>query len=238
MSNFPIFNYPLYIYNLIRVAVILVPFLFLTNVLLARSTTDSLDYSSFRKGRNLVGISGSISSSGLSNANSNAGNTRLGNLYRFDIKLGKFIANRNLVGIQFHASRTHLVGFVDSKAEGLGLGPWYRLYIGKDPNIALYLQTTLMYANYFSRSSVVAASYSLNEELELQGIRGSLGLGICYVMTDRIAFEVGCDYNQARYWGSLTDFIGEEKRDITLNRGELVFTFGFTIFFRKMKADD
>jgi hypothetical protein len=95
----------------VRKSITLVIALFLmVSGLLAQSGSDSVELSSFRKGRNLVGLSGSISSSYLNNASVSNDNSQLGNLYRFDIKLGKFVADKNLVGLFFIASRTQMIG--------------------------------------------------------------------------------------------------------------------------------
>ena len=61
---------------------ILLPLFFIT-ILTAQTESDTVDQSAFRKGRNLVGLTGSISSAYLSNANSTSQNNQIGNLYRF-----------------------------------------------------------------------------------------------------------------------------------------------------------
>jgi hypothetical protein len=206
--------------------------------LLAQSGSDSVELSSFRKGRNLVGLSGSISSSYLTNANSANDNSQLGNVYRFDIRLGKFVADKNLVGLLFIASRTQMIGYVNTKAEVLGIGPWYRLYLGKEPNIAFYLQTNLLYSNYYGSSEGVQSFLTIDENLNVQGIWAALGIGLSYVMNDRVSFDVGFEYNQSRYWGVINNNITEESNDIVLDRGGFVFSFGFNVLFERLKKDD
>ncbi len=206
--------------------------------LFAQSGSDSIELSSFRKGRNIVGLSGSISSSYLTNANNTNDNSQLGNLYRFDIKLGKFVADKNVVGLLFIASRTQMIGYVNTKAEVLGIGPWYRLYLGKEPNIAFYLQTNLLYSNYYGASEGVQSFFTIDENLDVQGIWGALGIGLSYVMNDRVSFDVGFEYNQARYWGAINNNITEESDDIVLDRGGFVFSFGFNVLFERLRKDD
>ena len=57
-------------------------------------------------------------------------------------------------------------------------------------------------------------------------------------MVDRISFEVGCDYHQGRFWGTLTDNVLSTENDIVLNRGKFVFSFGFAVLFGKVKEND
>jgi len=206
--------------------------------LFAQSESDSIELSSFRKGRNLVGLSGSISSSYLSNASVSNDNSQLGNLYSFDIRLGKFVADKNLVGMVFIASRTQLIGYINNKAEILGIGPWYRLYLGKDPNIAFYLQTDILYSNYYGESQGVQGFITIDEYLDVAGIRASLGIGLSYVMGDRVSFDVGFEYNQARYWGVISDNSIDHQQDIIIDRGGFIFSFGFNVLFERLKKDD
>jgi hypothetical protein len=206
--------------------------------LLAQTESDSIELSSFRKGRNLVGLSGSISSSYLNKASPSNDNSQLGNLYRFDIRLGKFVADKNLVGLVFIASRTQLIGYVNNKAEILGIGPWYRFYLGKEPNIAFYLQTDLLYSNYYGEAIGVQGFVTIDEYLDVAGIRASLGIGLSYVMGDRVSFDVGFEYNQARYWGVISNNTIDQKDDIVLDRGGFVFSFGFNVLFERLKKDD
>ena len=204
----------------------------------AQAGSDSIELSSFRKGRNLVGLSGSISSSYLTNASSSNDNSQLGNLYRFDIRLGKFVANKNVVGLLFIASRTQMIGYVNTKAEVLGIGPWYRLYLGKEPNIAFFLQTDLLYSNYYGEAEGVQSFIIIDENLDVAGFRAALGIGLSYVMNDRVSFDVGFEYNQARYWGVITNHSIGESIDIVLDRGGFVFSFGFNVLFERLKKDD
>jgi len=210
----------------------------LNSGVIAQSGNDSTVLSSFRKGRNLVGLGGSISSSYLTSANTSNDNSQLGNLYRFDIRLGKFVANKNMMGMVFTASRTQMIGYINNIAEMMGIGPWYRLYLGKEPNIAFFLQTDLLYSNYHGESFGVQSFVSIDEILDVAGIRGSLGVGISYVMGDRVAFDVGFEYNQARYWGVVNDNVLDVQQDIVLDRGGFVFSFGFNVLFKRLKQDD
>ena len=211
--------------------------LFLAKGLFAQLDNDSIVISSFRQGRNLIGVSGTISSANTGNTQNFTSTDQFNNLYRFDVRLGNFVANKNLLGLLFITSNTHLAGYLESNAEVLSVGPWYRLYLGKHPNIALYLQSSIHYSSYFGNTSGVQGIFTINEEMEAKGITGSIGLGVCYVIADRISFEVGFDYNKARFWGTLSDNVMATKNDIIFDRSEYLFSFGITILFGKMKGD-
>jgi hypothetical protein len=220
-----------------RISALIIAILLLASTLSAQTVSDSIERSSFRKGRNLVGMSGSISSSNIASANTSADNSQLGNLYRFDVRLGKFVANKHMLGLLFSASRTQMVGYVNARAEFLGIGPWYRLYLGKDPHIAFYIQTDILYSDYYGESIGTRALFTVDENLELDGVRASLGIGLSYVVGDRVSFDVGFEYNQARYWGVIRDNVFDSKQDVVLDRGGFVFSFGFNVLFKRLKQD-
>lgn len=221
-----------------RFSVLIITLFFAVSGLLAQPGSDSIELSSFRKGRNLVGLNGSISSSNLSRANGSNDNSQLGNLYRFDIRLGKFVANKNVVGLVFTATRTQMIGYINNKAEFLNIGPWYRLYLGKDANIAFYIQTDLLYSNYYGSSTGAQSLLTIDENLDLAGIYGAMGIGLSYVMGDRVSFDVGFEYNQARYWGIIRDNTLGTSEDIVIDRSGFVFSFGFQVLFERLKKDD
>lgn len=219
----------------LRLSIIL---LLLSNGITAQDDADSVSNTAFRKGRNLVGIGGSVSSSSMDRSQITNNPSEVGNNYSFNVILGRFVANKNIVGLAFDASRIHLVGYVESKAEMLNVGPWYRLYLGKHPNLSFYLQSRFQYSSYFGNSSGVHSLFTIDEEVRASGINGSIGLGISYVMVDRISFEVGCDYHQGRFWGTLSDKVLSTDKDIVLDRSKFVFSFGFVVLFGKIKENE
>jgi len=204
----------------------------------SESLPDSLITTPFRKGINLVGISGFVSSSDFGESSVIANTAQIGNSYRFDVRLGKFVANKNLVGLLFFTNRVNLVGAIESSADVTSLGPFYRLYIGKKTDIALILQASALWANYVSNSVGIISSNVLNQSVEAGGINGALGLGVTYVMAKRVTFEVTSEYSMARYWGRLSDHELDSESDITLSQSGLRFSFGFTVLFGKLKENE
>ncbi len=221
-----------------RIFLAIILALLLVPGLSAQTDTAAVAESAFRKGRSLVGLSGSISSSFIGNPDAASTTTQQGNRYRFDIRLGKFVAEKNMLGLVMLARRTHTVGYVDTRTEIMAVGPWYRLYLGKIPNIAFFMETTLLYSSYYGRSQGTVGYTSVDEILDMQGVWGSLGIGVSYVLADRISFDVWCEYNKSRFWGVSTDDILRMERDMILDRAEFVFHFGFYVLFEKLKRDD
>ncbi len=221
-----------------RVYLLIIALILVNSSILAQENADSVKVTTFRKGRNLVGVGGAVSTSIMDRSKLSTNPSDLGNNYNFQVKLGKFVANKNLVGISFEASRTHLISYIETKAEVLGVGPWYRIYLGKDPNLALYLQSTLQYASYHANSSGTQGLITIDDDVKATGINGSLGLGICYAIADIITFEVGCDIHQGRFWGTLSDNVLDTEQDILLKRSKFIFTFGFAVLFGKLQEND
>ena len=95
---------------MLRISTLIVTLFLMVSGLFAQTESDSIELSSFRKGRSLVGLSGSISSSYITNANASNDNPQLGNLYNFNIRLGRFVANKNVLGLAFLAAALEAVG--------------------------------------------------------------------------------------------------------------------------------
>lgn len=201
----------------------------------AQSTVDSTSSTPFRKGRNLVGISGSISSASINNSQGPYNADKFINKYSFDIKLGKFVANKNLLGIVFNVFRDHTADYVEVEKELLSIGPWYRLYIGNMTNMGLYTQTSVLYTNYVEHSDGVQGYIQMEQELRGNGISGTLGIGYAYVIADKVTFEVGFDYMFSRFVGELIDLRNDNSQEVTFNRQNYQFSFGFNLLFGKMK---
>ena len=130
-----------------RIIFIIFLSLILSDTLLGQQSSDSLKLSAFRKNRNYVGLGGSVSSSGLNGLNTYGSSDQIGNEYWFDILLGRFIANKNLLGLTVNTSRSHVLGYTETKAEVLNIGPWYRIYLGKNPEVSFSSLFTKTFAS-------------------------------------------------------------------------------------------
>lgn len=218
-----------------RIFLIVFLSLILSDALLGQQSTDSLKLSSFRKGRNYAGIAGSVSSSSLNGLQNYGGQDQIGNEYSFGIKLGKFVAAKNLLGVSFSANRSHTLGYTEIRAEVLNIGPWYRIYLGKHPEISFYLQTAVLYSSYNGLSSGLRSFVAIDESLRAIGVSVDLGLGVVYVISDVVSFEVGVDFTEGNYWGEISDNLTNDVNDITVDLSEFSFSFGFAVLFGKIK---
>lgn len=217
------------------------PILFITFIfteLSAQSDSVSSSYTSFRKGRNFVGLSGSIGSFSNSDDQGIFIDNNFINKYSFNIRLGKTVADKNLVGLVFNATRDHSTDFVNVEKELLALGPLYRLYLGKTTNIGLYLQTSVVYTYYVQQSEGFQGLMLIDQELSGHGIGGTLGIGFAYVIADIVAFEVGFDYLLTSFNGEFINKITGIRKDLTFQRNGYQFSFGFNLMFGKLKKDE
>lgn len=204
----------------------------------ADSISDSLKFKPLGKGSFLVGIGGSISSNNLAQTNFKTNAAQFGNTYQFEVMLGRFVADRHLLGLQFNTRKVSLLGEIETTADITNLGPMYRLYFGKNPGISLFLITSVKWSAYDDLSKGTISGVNIHHEISAQGIHGSLGLGISYIMASRVAFDVSCKYTLSRYWGALSDFVANEENDIILDFRGFNFSFGFRVLFGKIKQDD
>lgn len=179
-----------------RIAGLILLLLVLTGKLCAQKEieADSTLPTPFKKGIILVGISGNVSSSNF--GKSVVTNTaKLGNSYSIDLRLGKFVADKNMAGLQLYTNRVNMVGILESTAEVTSIGPFYRLYLGKHPDFALMFLGSAMWANYISSSIGLVSAAQINQNIEAGGINGSLGIGVTYIMAKRVTFEVMSEYS-------------------------------------------
>jgi hypothetical protein len=202
------------------------------------SASDSLEFKPLGKGSFLVGLGGSISSNNIAQSTFTTNAAQFGNTYQFDVLLGRFVADKNLLGLQFNTKKVSLLGEIETTADVTNIGPMYRLYFGKDPNIALFLHTSIKWSSYEGLSRGSISFITVDQEIRAQGVLGSLGLGVSYIMARRVAFDVSCKYTLSRYWGTMSDFELNVEDDIILDFRGLNFTFGFNVLFGKIKQDD
>lgn len=202
------------------------------------SISDSLEFIPLGKGTILVGLSGSISSTNIAHTTFTGTAAQFGNTYQFDVMLGKFVASRNLLGLQLNTRKVSLLGEIETTADITNIGPVYRLYMGKNPEISLFLHSSIKWSSYDGLSLGSISGTDIHHEIRAQGIYGSLGLGISYIMAQRVAFDVSCNYTLSRYWGSMNDYEANEKENIVFDFRGLNFAFGFSVLFGKIRKDE
>lgn len=210
----------------------------LTSFVQAQSAPDSLLTTPFEKGKNYVGLSGSISSSKLNSDQPIRLNDDFVNHYVFDIKLGKFIAAKHLLGFIFNANRRQNSDYIDVEKEVFGVGPWYRYYIGNSPNMGLYAETAALFSNYYEYSEGYQGYFYVEQELRGRGLSGVLGFGYAYVIAKKVSFEVGFTYSLASYDITETNLLNGNQSDLKLNKSDYRFSFGFVVLLNKIRENE
>jgi hypothetical protein len=90
------------------------------------SASDSLEFKPLGKGSFLVGMGGSISSNNIAQSTFTTNAAQFGNTYQFDVMLGRFVADKNLLGLQFNTKKVSLLGEIETTADVTNIGPMYR----------------------------------------------------------------------------------------------------------------
>ncbi len=204
--------------------------------LAAQSTADSSYITPFAKGRNYVGLSGSIRSSKIDNSTFNQTDQYI-NKYTFDISLGKFVANKNMVGLIVSATKNQSTDYVNTEQELITLGPLYRLYFGKKSDMGLFAQAILLGAYYVENSEGSQGIFFVDETVKGYGLGGDIGFGYAYVIGNMVSFEIGFNYLLAAFSGDLTDNHLGTTKEVNFVRHDYRFVFGFSLLFDKLKHD-
>jgi hypothetical protein len=231
-------KYSVYInlYGLLKLRYLILFLLVSAIELNAQTVPDSTATTPFRKGRNMVGLSGSIRSSKLSNS-SFLSSDEFVNQYSFDVNLGKFIADKNLLGLVFSTTRDHSIRYVEKEQELILLGPQYRLFFGNKTDMGLYFRAILLGAYYVENSFGSQGNLLINETIEGFGLGGDIGFGYAYIIADKISFEIGFDYLLASFKGEFHDNFLGTKEDVSFIRHDYRFSFGFNLLFDRLRNE-
>lgn len=202
----------------------------------AQTLADTAITTSFRKGRNMIGFAGSIRSTKIGESNYIVSDQFL-NEYSFDFNLGKFVANKHMIGLVFSSSRDESAGYLDIEKEFLLLGPQYRIYLLNSPDMGLFFRSHLFWAYYIENSVGSQGIYLVDESIKGHGFGGAIGFGYSYVIADKIAFEIGFEYLLAYFRGNFYDNLLGTKQAVNFNRKDYRFSFGFNLLFDRLKNE-
>lgn len=153
------------------------------------------------------------------------------------MSLGKFVADKNLIGLVFGTTRNQSAGYLDIEQELTTLGPQYRLYTGNKPDMGLFARTIIFWAYYVENSVGSQGIYLVDETLKGNGAGADIGFGYSFVIADKVAFEIGFDYMLAHFKGEFHDNHLGTKENVTFNRHDYRFSFGFSILFNRLKDE-
>ncbi len=191
----------------------------------------------YRQGRGMIGLAGSISSSKV-DQNSSIGNPEdFINNYTFDVSIGKFIFDRHFIGTFISTNRRNSFDILDTEREILLIGGEYRYYLGKAPNMGLFLQGGGFWASYYESTQSDQTVVPINEEIDGRGIGAVLGLGYSYALADLVVFEVGFNSFLSHFEGDTRDIVARQTNDASFNRFDYRFYFGLNLLFGKPKDE-
>lgn len=201
------------------------------------SQEDSVRFTSFTKGRSLVALGGSISSSTNNRTGAKLGSENILNNYNFDARLAKIVSRNFALGFSFRTEKYSTDQFIKIDTELLLLGPWAAYYFTNGQPGGIFIQGAFYYVNYYESSTFYAISPPITESAVGKGFAGAIGVGYTYVMFDRIGLEVSMVYNQGRIYGEVIDNTFNTTKAETFNRVNILFHFGFTVLFDKLKDE-
>ncbi|MBU2649484.1 MAG: hypothetical protein KKA81_00995 [Bacteroidetes bacterium] len=219
---------------LTRFHVFLVVFLILVQISNAQEDTAKA-YTPFREGRWLLGFSGNVRSSFVTNAFSWRKELNFTNGYQLEIIGGKFIRERFTIGPIFSIARQNLEENTESEYEIFRIGPWFRYYLTREGVAALYPNLMLYYANYYTHSLIQQPVKVFDLEKRGQGPGVGFGLGFNYVIKDIAVLEINLNYYYAYLFGEEVDYINEIRSDKQFSIGDLYLSFGFSVLLKDGK---
>lgn len=207
--------------------------LILTIFTLPVSGQDSALVSPFTKGRTLVLVGGSISSSSVNKGTGFSGFKYITNDYSLGMSALKLIKNRFGVGGQFYTGRSEYTELVKLETELLYFGPWARFYWNNSRMGSIYPQISLYYVNYYSNSEFENQGIYFDESLTGKGFGTSLGIGYSYVVNNHINLEVGMIYNLFYLFGNLHNELAQSDEQVDFLRTQIMFSVAFGVLFDK-----
>ncbi|MGI9546959.1 MAG: outer membrane beta-barrel protein [Flavobacteriaceae bacterium] len=211
--------------------IVLLIIVFFVGANFCEAQSDSLP-TPFRKGRWVSGISGIISST--TNIVSRTSERSSTNKVGLNINGGKFFKDRWLVGGSVLFDSSDFKGGVKVTSEVFFVGPLIAHYFSDSPRGSLFLSFSPGFTRYQDRTSFEELVPEVNSTSRGSGFGFDVGLGYSYVIQDRIAFDIGFDYNQAWYSIEVIDGFLDSTSSENISISNLAFSFGFRILLNKL----
>lgn len=210
-------------------------FAFFIPVCISQEGMGSDQQSPFREGRWILGFSGNVRSSFVTNAFSWRQELNFTNGYQLEIKGGYFAKERFTIGPLFSIERQNLEENTVSEHEIFRMGPWFRYYLNRDGIAGLYPNLMVYYANYYTHSLIDRPVRSFDIEKKGQGPGVGFGLGFNYVIKDIAVLEINLNYYYAYLFGQEIDYMKDSKGYREFSIGDLFLTFGFSVLLKDGK---
>ncbi len=189
----------------------------------------------FREGRWILGFSGNVRSSFVTNAFSWRQELNFTNGYQLEIKGGYFLKESFTVGPLFSIERQNLEENTISEHEIFRMGPWFRYYLSKEGVSSLYPNLLFYYANYYTHSLIDQPARSFDLEKKGQGPGIAFGLGFNYTIKDIAVLEMNLNYYYAYLFGKEIDYVKNSEGYREFSIGDLFLTIGFSVLLKDGK---
>lgn len=199
----------------------------ITKSMAQETEKDSVE-TSFRKGRWLSGLSGSISSG--STKNTSTDNKTVSNRYRIEVSSGKFIKDRFNLGFNLNLERENIEADEVRTSEDFFIGPKGTYYISKSNIGSLYFSFSPGFIIYRDKI-VLNQDNNYDEYINKGNGFGTMStIGYSYVIFDLVAFDLGLNWSAYRINITQSTSLDQATNDTNFVLNDLSFSFGFKIF--------
>jgi len=203
-----------------------------TAVITAQETEKDTAVTSFRKGRWLAGLSGSISSGSIINESTDEKN--VSNRYSIEVSSGKFIMDRLNVGFNINMERDNIqtdIAETDGArtTENVFIGPKGAYYFSKSKIGSLFFSFSPGFIIY--REDIVTTVENVTSEHIDKGYGyGILStLGYSYVIYDFVVLDLGLNFSNYRIKIEQKESSDNSIQNVDFVSNGLSFSFGFKI---------
>jgi outer membrane protein len=146
------------------------------------------------------------------------------NSFEFTPRVGYFLANNFVVGVDFLISNTKEKEDGDEyKSNTFAIGPFTRLYFGKD-KIKPFLHAGLGFGKNTDEYNASYAGYS-DDKVKANLTTYDFGVGVSFFLTPKVALEVGISYGNASL-----KYTNHYNEDTTNKVKGIASSIGFSIY--------
>lgn len=186
---------------------------------------DSTLLKPFRKGRILLGMSGSINSSNfLEGEPQDSIINETSNGFTVNFNASRVLNRQIAVGVQGFLRRTSQQNIINQNLESLAIGPYADFFLSDNPNGSVYPRVSVLYGRFYEE---VFSNYALlHREFTGSAIGVQLGFGFSYVYKDVAALDLRLNYSAFRLNGRTYDVIHETYENTGFTKANVDFNFG------------
>jgi len=192
---------------------------------------DSTKTTSFRKGRWVAGLAGSISSGSTKSSTTNE--KAESNRYLIEVSLSNFVIDRLSIGFVTNLQRDNLQNKDVKTTEEFFIAPKATYYLSKSDIGSLFFRIAPGITLFRDEEKQEIDSITYNIENKGEGFGVQTTFGYSYVLHDLITFDLGLNWSHS--WISITQESSPniETTNFDLEISDLSFSFGFNILLDK-----